>query len=217
MIKRETVNSIFAGLALLISCLAYFDQIWRKPDDLMIEGRRVRNENIAIAAYEDNNYDEHGVGHPIIGPTAFHIQIFNPMERTISITDWDVYALQNNETDWYYGMDARLSGVANKERIPVPFEIPPGEVRVYWFSLFIPMIATDEQKRNCLKEILLIDVEECFLRFGSDIFGNKIGDEEFYNANIHRTRMSSSDGPSYQLTFKTGDGTSETILLNYYN
>lgn len=205
-------------MALVISALTYFDFRLRTPDELVLSGKKGMEHGL-VEVYEENNYDLiTNVWHPIVGPTAFQIQVFNPSDRTVVITDWQVISLNaENKSNWYFGMEPEILNMESEEPTSIPLEIPPGQVRFYWLSLYIPIITTDEQRMNCLTGGRSLDeIESCFYKYGTDIFGNYI-EKDYYGPGLHRKSFSAKDGPAFELEVETADGTTEKILLTYYN
>ena len=218
MIKHETVNSLFSGLALLISGLAYYGQYLDNSDELSIVVKDASRDYIVNVIKDVRYYDdETDTDHPVVGPLLYRIQIFNPTNRNVTITDHEVFPLNGKgDPDFYFGYGGNLLNFDDFRPIPITVELPPGQARFFWLKINIPIISTESLRQECLVgDEPLYDIEWCFLNNGYDIFGNKV-QRDFVSPLYYHAQADKESGPSFELKITTGDGTDEKAVFHYY-
>lgn len=220
---RINLITLVTVAGLIIAALTYIYTVQYKPDKLKITLRNRVLDVGTIDIIHNGAYDLNNIGFdPVIGPLAWNIEVFNPISRTVTITDFKVYYTSaSGRASQYSRMKPTLSSRQNAgETVALPISIPSGEAKAYILSLYVPIHPNIKQEEFCLSEGQdIFGIERCFGGFGSDLFGNPVETEVVDYPDLKSTSYtykSFPKGPSFLLELETGDGTKESLELGYF-
>ena len=173
-VSRENINTLLAGLALVVSLLTYWNETSDPPDkfnaidlglDISEQALDVRGKRIAEAGID-----------PLVGPFYWRVQIHNPTVHPVSLVSADLdYRSPAGEVKYYSSFDLILSSSKNRTAVKLPITITPGQASHFFVSFFVPVTASADQEYQCLRSGATIsEIRRCFGRYGTDLFGNKV-------------------------------------------
>lgn len=221
--KHETVNSIVAGLGLVLATFTAWAQFSPKADELQIisEGRTETGNRIETTEFGSINPATE-LPAPTIGPTTWRVRIHNQTDRSVSVVNWDFFLLSSEDKRiMYSAAREKLDPVdVSLSSLNLPINIPAHQTNAYLISAFIPFDRNVfEEEVDCFaSKPTLHEAEKCVWHSQKDLFGNEItilnGDPSPHNMNVRWDDRPKA--PKFLVEFETADGSKFPVVLSFY-
>lgn len=221
--KHANFNSIVAMAGLLLAFFTAWYQFSPKSDKLMIVSEGL------ISLSVDSQIDIAGIPNPddmsimpLIGPVVWKIRLYNPIDRSVSITSFSVrYLLEGDSEAYYSNMKSKMSPFEAPSKLQgFPEGLAPHTAKAFLLSLSIPFVGDDDKNSKCSENYSKIkDIEECFYRKDRDLFGNRVSYSRYKSKNEESFSIAYKGdiiGPRFKVTFETGDGSKFDAIISYF-
>lgn len=238
--KHESINTVIAGLALLLGILSAISQLRPKSDDLIVSSGSISFSE-SLLDIKDGNY---AVGAEydakLIGPVVWKLDLVNTRDRNLVITDIKAFKLDSaNGRSYYTSLFSfvSLEETGNKKLV-TPLNIPNREGIRLLLGLNIAIPSDDRSTGNCIVSgITLLQLQRCLFASGRDLFGNpykatfftdsgeRVGfdmpvdptDPILENAMLGEfANISDAKFPKFLIEITSSDGSKFSETLHYY-